>query len=532
MAFCPNCGAKLNDSPKFCPECGNKLNINIVDAQKDDTPVSIDLKESEKPFPKKFDLGKKLEEVVEKIYQADGYSTEKRQRIPGKTNYSNEIDILAVKGNEKVAIECKNFSAPVGISHIRDFAQKLEDLGQGWRGVFVAYTDFTEDASEFAESRNIEKIGHDELKERWIAVSIGRTALQGEKLTLNDALPINANYLTATGLHLVNKDKIQVSDAKLIFHPYIRIPYHLKVKRQDPTKEVHRVEDKGVVVIDLIDAEIINPPIKSEIGVMAQAIKLVASSAAYGDFTRRKKLMEEIVQHQPTKEYTITVGQDYQITKSKAEYSNREMNRIALEYIVQKYTSTVPYTVQKKDQFPELRSMDIVPKRDEIKLLSGEIVLTPKWIVHFNALGTIFTREMFACSGNILEDTIRYCPNHLKMGMLSVKKNTKAICEKCGKAYCTDHISQCQICKAWFCDNHIIHCTSCNRSFCREHITKECKISKAPLCSDCSVICPICKREYGKNLQVICDQCGSKVCKDCITVRGLIKRIKTCKNCG
>lgn len=534
MAFCPNCGVKLTDSPKFCPGCGHKLDINIPSSPKPEAPPKIEEKKPEVILPKKFDLGVKLEEVVEKIYQADGYSTEKRRRVQGKANYSNEIDIMAIRGSEKVAIECKNFSSPVGISPIRDFVQKLEDLGHEWRGVFVAYSDFTSEASEFAESRNIEKIGHDELKERWIAVSIGRTAIQGDKLTLNDALPINFNYLEATALQLINKDKIRISDAKLLFYPYLRIPYHLQGKRRDPTKEVHEFEDEGVIVLDLIDGEILNPPITDDAGAMLQAIKRVTSPSVRADFTLRNKLMDEIIENEPTKEYSVTIGQDYQITKSKAEYGNRDMKRLALDYIIERNTMNVEYELPGKGDFgtSERRTMEIVPKRNEIKLLSDEIVLVPKWIIHFNALGTIYTREMFACSGTMLEDTVRYCPSHFKLGILQIKKETKAVCEKCGKAYCNDHISQCPACKSWFCDADSIQCVSCNRSFCKDHITKECKISKGSICSDCLVTCPICKREYGKNLQVVCDQCGSKVCKECVTVKGLLKKTRTCKNCG
>lgn len=55
------------------------------------------------------ELGLKLEEVVEKIYRAEGYKTERRIKIPGKGNYTNEIDILARKENENVAIECKTY---------------------------------------------------------------------------------------------------------------------------------------------------------------------------------------------------------------------------------------------------------------------------------------------------------------------------------------------------------------------------------------------------------------------------------------
>ncbi len=46
-----------------------------------------------------YDLGTKLEVVVEKIYQSWGYSTIRRQRVKGKSGTQNEIDILSQERN-------------------------------------------------------------------------------------------------------------------------------------------------------------------------------------------------------------------------------------------------------------------------------------------------------------------------------------------------------------------------------------------------------------------------------------------------
>src|SRR5208283_5367288 len=171
MKFCPECGAKLEGSPKFCPECGIKFTQTTegesppAPAPEQTPPVPLPPLQ---PAANSYDLGVRLEEIVESIFKADGYTTQRRQRIPGAKGYHNEIDIIAQRGNDKVAIECKNFSQPVGISQVRDFAEKIIDLGPGWRGIFVGYNDFTEDASQFADSRNIEQIGRDELMEQWL----------------------------------------------------------------------------------------------------------------------------------------------------------------------------------------------------------------------------------------------------------------------------------------------------------------------------------------------------------------------------
>ena len=139
-----------------------------------------------------YELGTKLEEIVDSIYLAEGYKTERRVRMPGQGGYTNEIDVIARRRKEQIAIECKNFASAVGIKEVRDFSKKLDDPGPGWRGVFAAFNDFTLDAQNFAESRNIETLGHEDLMEKWFAVSAGRVGRKGERLTLTSALSIES----------------------------------------------------------------------------------------------------------------------------------------------------------------------------------------------------------------------------------------------------------------------------------------------------------------------------------------------------
>ncbi|WP_048115228.1 restriction endonuclease, partial [Methanoculleus sp. MH98A] len=247
--FCPECGTPLQQTnAKFCPECGTGL-IQETSAQKtpakaktvlpedEDWSKPIDWSEEEvtgegdaQPSANAYELGKKLEEIVESIFQGEGYKTEQRVRMPGQGGYTNEIDVIARKGKEQIAIECKNFTSAVGIKEIRDFAQKLDDLGRGWRGVFTAFNDFTLEAQNFAESRNIEILDHEDIMEKWFAVSAGRVSRKGDRLTLKSALPVKSDYLAVTTLPLQNKHLVEVSIARLTFHPYVKVPYSFKAR--------------------------------------------------------------------------------------------------------------------------------------------------------------------------------------------------------------------------------------------------------------------------------------------------------------
>jgi hypothetical protein len=534
MGFCTECGTRLADNKNFCPQCGKKVGLPeikpTIPALKEQPlakspPASI-------PSIDRHELGTKLEEVVEAIFKADGYSTQRRQRIQGVVRgYTNEIDIIAVRGNDRIAVECKNHTSPVGIAMVRDFAEKILDLGPGWRGVFVGYSDFSEDASEFAQCRNIEQITHDEVMERWFAVSVGRSPKLGEKLRIEDVLPINYDYLQASALDFVNKEKIQVTDAKLVFHPYIRYTYSFKKKWRDPTKEVHHFSDQGMVVIDLLNNELLNPPVVKDLGGMTKALTRTFSSTASVENLQRKKIFREVSENNPLREITKTRGTEYQIQQLAVEYSKREINHTVIDYITQKNSHVITYVPESTNSLSPMRSVDFVPSRGDIKISEGEIVFVPKWSLHFFAFGSVYTREMLACSGTILEDTIALCPHHFKLGILQVKTKNTGVCEKCGSGFCNSHGRKCAACNSWLCDSHSVICSSCKRAFCQEHIPVICSICGKPVCNDCAIMCPVCGRTYGKEHAVQCNTCGQSVCPSCATTSGILKRVTTCTRC-
>ena len=148
--FCPECGTPLpSQDHKFCPECGFKLDgISQIDEKKDE---KLD---TTKKTPFIYDLGERFEQVVEAIFQGRGFKTIRRQRLKGKSGTINEIDVLAQKGPQKIAVECKNLSSPVGQSLVRDFIQKLEELDIS-KGYFASNSELTSGASRLAEQKTL-----------------------------------------------------------------------------------------------------------------------------------------------------------------------------------------------------------------------------------------------------------------------------------------------------------------------------------------------------------------------------------------
>ncbi|MDD1676100.1 MAG: restriction endonuclease [Methanomicrobiales archaeon] len=531
---CPVCGAHLElEKPKFCPECGSRLSPQpeIQVDRPEPAPIQPDQVEKSIPGSDACSIGAKLEDVVAEIFQKDGYATQRRVTITGRGNYPGEIDIVAERNGEKIAIECKNLTKTVGIMEVRDFAQKLEELGPGWRGVFIACNDLTPEADDFAASRNIEVLDPGEIKEKWFALSMGRTGLPGETIRLEYALPVVVDYETVTFLNLVNKDKVQVRDAKLVFHPYYRVRYTYHATINDPAMNVHTFDDKGIVILDALDGKILNPPVVGKTKAIGKALKNIVSSVAHEENTRFQKLLQEICKETPVREYTITIGKDYRIVRLMAETTPGDAEKFALDYIVEKNIHSVEFEVNGLAGRKETKKREFVPRREDITCTT-DAVLVPKWTVHFDVLGFVYTREAFACSGELLEDTLENCPLHAKFGSLAVKKKTGAVCEVCGRAYCREHILSCSSCGKWLCENHAVSCSACGRDFCSRHTPMICPLCSKPLCGGCVTACPGCGRTIGANHLIACEECGQKFCPDCLIKEGVIRKKRICRNCS
>jgi len=199
---CPSCGAVLDTPhPNFCPNCGAAL--REVGYPVDRSPETVQRAVN--------DLGRKLEECVEKILRAKGYKTQLRQRIQGSSGVPHEIDIVAERGPIKKAVECKNWERPAGKENIQKFVQTLDELGRYWNGVFVAYGGFTQGARDMAEHYGIELWDYDYLKEEYWAVSVGRAeyGTAEESIVVKNALPLNTIHTSSFHIRIMRGSRIR-----------------------------------------------------------------------------------------------------------------------------------------------------------------------------------------------------------------------------------------------------------------------------------------------------------------------------------
>jgi hypothetical protein len=526
LSYCPNCGATLAQKAKFCSECGNPL---LGDTKADNSASETPIEESEVSI---FELGNRLEEVVEKIYKSKGYITIRRQRLVGVSGTKSEIDIIAKRGNRAIAIECKNYSYPVGIDKVRDFSEKLRDVQMD--GVFVALNGLTYDASQFAEARHIETMDSGELAEKWLAISIGRgESRKGQSLKLDYALPLNVSFTQATKLHLLNKQQVKIANAELIFHPYFLTEYAFAAQFKDPTKGLHPFKDKDTLFVDALDGKVLNPLPEKGIGIF-KAIQTIASSNVRLQNARTKKILLELQGKTPQRHYDIEITEDYRVSKLKPAISLKQASESAIDFITEKNTCEINYTPKSEEDklFQESHSITFVPKRGDIRILRSDVIILPRWSVEFEALNKSYRREVLACSGTVLEDTMLYCPKHFQVGGISFsQKQTVAVCEVCGQSLCEKHLKRCLICNKWLCEEHGVDCEVCQSRFCKEHNIPTCSICNQPLCIACTTSCPICHTTYGIKHSLTCDICRQKVCPNCIITTGFIRKNRTCKGC-
>jgi uncharacterized Zn finger protein (UPF0148 family) len=536
LKFCPNCRAELKfQGAKFCPACGYSLTDEVLEPRIPQEETSEEEKASKISVN---ELGNRFEEVVEKIFQAYGYKTERRKKMEGKSGTLSEVDIIADKLGKVIAIECKNYAEPIGIEKVRDFAQKLHDLGLGWKGIFISYSGFTDGAAQLAQYENIETWDHDEISEKWLTISVGRlTSHRGQFLILEYALPLTVDFLRATKIDHLNRDKIKVSNVELIYHPYIAIEYHFKAHFKDPTKKIHKFEDRDILYVDALDGHVLNPMPEKGLGILKKAIRSVVSKDARAQNERSKRLVHELQHNKSLREYSLNIENEFTVTNLKPITTPREAVKSCIDFITEKNSMEIHYTPKSKGdtraRFSETRTTKYVPKRENIRIIRKDIVVIPRWSIDFESFGTSYKKEILGCSGTLLEDTLSYCPQHFKIGAITIaSKNAIAVCEVCGKSLCEDHIKRCPICNKWLCEEHGLGCSVCQNRFCKDHPSLTCQICTSPVCYACVLSCPICHKQYGRNHAIACDRCGTPVCPNCLVTTGLLRKTRTCKNCA
>lgn len=542
--YCPKCGEKIGyEDAAFCESCGFKLSEKkveekqIVDDVETDNDINIEseLLEDEEPVTNLnfTDLGRKLEEAVEQILQAQGYKTQRNLRTETSTG-SREVDILArkkIKGKEIVkAVECKNWTNPVDLKHIVYFCDLLEKK-EYKIGLFVTTSYFTEQASNQAKLKGIETWTFEDVKEQLALASIGR--LKGQKSIKKEyfkyALPVKVSFEEVSKINISNPEKVSVLSADLVWRPYDKVFYRLSANCYTPDRKVHKIKNEGYVIIDALGGGVVRGVISTEL------------------------------EKEPKRDYECIQEGKYRIKKITPNIKRRDIIRSALFEIRERNSKKIPYKIRVKKRRKRLpidygerkglvfkdmgyetiertvtKQYSFEPRYKDIFIKNVQLVYVPRWEVTFASGEHTYSRKIFANSNTKMVDHISICPEHKTRERLKFSsKRTVAVCEVCGLALCSNHINKCPVCKKWFCLEHSESCVDCKKVFCKEDIDSYCEICHKPLCEECANTCPICGKKYCKKHTVVCDNCHDTVCVECTTSfrEKLVFKKYICKNC-
>jgi hypothetical protein len=98
---------------------------------------------------------------------------------------------------------------------------------------------------------------------------------------------------------------------------------------------------------------------------------------------------------------------------------------------------------EKKVNYDNVRIVDRVP---------SSCIYVPKWVINIESQNAVYTREILAASNTILMNEIAYCPHEFFARFRPSRKETYALCERCGGAYCSRHIQR--VNESYFCKEH------------------------------------------------------------------------------
>jgi hypothetical protein len=123
------------------------------------------------------------------------------------------------------------------------------------------------------------------------------------------------------------------------------------------------------------------------------------------------------------------------------------------EYAVIKHESKIPIDAARRMVKEEIVEENKV-NYDNVQIIDRaySCIYVPKWVINIESANNVSTREMLAASNTFLMDEIAYCPHEFFARFRSGRKETYAVCERCGGAYCSRHIEK--VHDSYFCREH------------------------------------------------------------------------------
>jgi Holliday junction resolvase len=162
-----NAGAGLETAKKVLSRIKPKLHNNIT-TRKIYSLAFKELRKVDNPTASRYEVkwavirlgrgqqGFSFEQYVGNLFKRMGYKTKLNQIVRGKSGITHEIDVIAIKGKEKLMIECKHLSKPgiwINIQAPLYVYARFLDLSNKFTGVaLVTNSRFSVQSETYAKS--------------------------------------------------------------------------------------------------------------------------------------------------------------------------------------------------------------------------------------------------------------------------------------------------------------------------------------------------------------------------------------------
>jgi hypothetical protein len=269
-------------------------------------------------------------------------------------------------------------------------------------------------------------------------------------------LPISLEYNEAIKVNIDNPSVIKISRADLEFYPYYVIEYQIDLQRIDPSGKKHNLQNQEVIIVDASNAELLLDK--------KETMKFVSKFNPFSSANKENLVHEHIIETnqiihdlkniEPIRDHTLLLTSDYgiNIMDNKAPYSVVE--KTVMRNIISRNTKENSYRIKKRKGKTEERKMQIVPKHKEIEIKRKSLVYVPKWNITLRSGDFAYKRKALAAPNIFITDEITSCPMHSSFAKLwNRQKKTTAVCEICGRAFCSEHIFR--IDQMYYCKDHL-----------------------------------------------------------------------------
>lgn len=365
-----------------------------------------------------------------------------RRKLVGSSGAVHEIDILARRQqqqNKVLAVECKNYSEArvVGIKEVRDFQSKIQDLPQITDAMFVTNTKFSSEAETYANHNHITLYDGDKLKSDFYLMSIGRLESIPD-IVLDSTLPLNMSYNEATRLDLVNPNAARIARATLVLRPFYVFDYIIEETKRGFLRG-SRPREEGMHIIDCLNGEILYKSHNVQSNSQSSYYLLSKSRIHHKD---SEEVLSNIEKNQ--------IIEDLQTIKPQFKCKIHPTG----EYAIIKLESKVPMDAARRMIKEEIVEEKKIADYDNVGIIdrASSCIYVPKWVINIESHNTTYTMEILAASNTILIDEMAYCPREFFARFRPSRKQTYAICERCGGAYCSRHIER--VNDSYFCREH------------------------------------------------------------------------------